>query len=90
VPVAVGGVLDEDTVLNAPLIVGPANNQLVDDSVAAALAARGIVWVPDCVASAGDVVSALLSDSAARHTTPLAEAAALSGRRLGGVRTAAV
>jgi leucine dehydrogenase len=116
VPAAVGGVLDAGTELNAPLIVGPANNQLVDDSVADALAARGIVWVPDYVASAGgvvytvarevegldhavasarvaaigDVVSALLSDSAARGTTPLAEAAARSGRRLDGVRTAAV
>ncbi|SEP52821.1 leucine dehydrogenase [Amycolatopsis saalfeldensis] len=116
VPAAVGGVLGTDTVLNAPLIVGPANNQLVDDGVASSLAARGIVWVPDYVASAGgvvytvarevegldhataaarvaaigDVVSALLSDSAARGTTPLAEAAALSRRRLGGVRTAAV
>lgn len=116
VPAAVGGVLGKNTVLTAPLIVGPANNQLVDDGVAETLAARGIVWVPDYVASAGgvvytvarevegldhaaasarvaaigDVVSALLSDSAARGTTPLAEAAALSGRRLDGVRTAVV
>ncbi|HWD02809.1 MAG TPA: Glu/Leu/Phe/Val dehydrogenase dimerization domain-containing protein [Amycolatopsis sp.] len=115
VPAAVGGVLAADTVLNAPLVVGPANNQLVSDDVAEALAARGVVWVPDYVASAGgvayavareaeglehsaaaarvaaigDVVSRLLSDSAAHGTTPLAEAAALVRRRLAGVRRAA-
>ncbi|MFF7980696.1 Glu/Leu/Phe/Val dehydrogenase dimerization domain-containing protein [Streptomyces sp. NPDC007901] len=45
VPAAVGGVLDEATVprLAAPLIVGPADNQLTDESVADALAGRGIV-----------------------------------------------
>lgn len=61
VPAAVGGVLSESTVpqLTAPLIVGPANNQLTEDSVADALAERGIVWIPDYVASAGGVVYVL-------------------------------
>lgn len=65
VPAAVGGVLDEATVplLTAPLIVGPANNQLTEESVADALAERGIVWIPDYVASAGGIVYALSRES---------------------------
>ncbi|WP_246155382.1 Glu/Leu/Phe/Val dehydrogenase dimerization domain-containing protein [Saccharopolyspora hirsuta] len=61
VPAAIGGVLSESTVprLTAPLVVGPANNQLTEDSVADALAERGIVWIPDYVASAGGVVYVL-------------------------------
>ncbi|PRY34547.1 Glu/Leu/Phe/Val dehydrogenase dimerization domain-containing protein [Umezawaea tangerina] len=61
VPAAVGGVLDPDSVarLDTALVVGPANNQLTDDSVAADLAGRGITWVPDYVASAGGIVYTL-------------------------------
>ncbi|RZQ64407.1 Glu/Leu/Phe/Val dehydrogenase dimerization domain-containing protein [Amycolatopsis suaedae] len=61
VPAAVGGVFGEGTVedVTAALVVGPANNQLTDDSVAGLLAGRGIVWVPDFVASAGGVVYTL-------------------------------
>lgn len=65
VPAAVGGVLTPQTVarLDVRLVVGPANNQLSDDTVADALAARGIVWVPDFVASAGGVVHTLGRES---------------------------
>jgi leucine dehydrogenase len=65
VPAAVGGVLNGETVprLTAPLVVGPANNQLSDESVADALAERGIVWVPDYVASAGGIVYVLSRES---------------------------
>ncbi|MCX4231424.1 MULTISPECIES: Glu/Leu/Phe/Val dehydrogenase dimerization domain-containing protein [Streptomyces] len=65
VPAAVGGVFDEESVrrLTAPLVVGPANNQLADESVADALAERGIVWVPDYVAGAGGVVYTLSRES---------------------------
>ncbi|MFD9896485.1 Glu/Leu/Phe/Val dehydrogenase dimerization domain-containing protein [Amycolatopsis sp. NPDC059027] len=61
VPAAVGGVLDPGTAarIDAPLVVGPANNQLTDDTVADVLAARGVLWVPDFVASAGGVVYTL-------------------------------
>ncbi|MEU6144067.1 Glu/Leu/Phe/Val dehydrogenase dimerization domain-containing protein [Streptomyces sp. NPDC047081] len=61
VPAAVGGVLSPETAaeLDVRLVVGPANNQLTDDSVAELLAARDIVWVPDFVASAGGVVYTL-------------------------------
>ncbi|MEU4250744.1 Glu/Leu/Phe/Val dehydrogenase dimerization domain-containing protein [Amycolatopsis sp. NPDC026612] len=61
IPAAVGGVLDPETVarLDTPLVVGPANNQLTDDTVADALAARGIRWIPDYVASAGGILYTL-------------------------------
>ncbi len=73
VPAAVGGVLSPELVpeLAAPLIVGPANNQLTADPVADELAARGIVWVPDFIASAGGAVYTLL-----REVEGLDEAAA--------------
>jgi len=65
VPAAVGGVLSKATVprLAAPLVVGPANNQLTEESVADALAEHGIVWIPDYVASAGGIVYALSRES---------------------------
>ena len=74
VPAAVGGVLSPETVarLDVRLVVGPANNQLTDDGVAALLQARGIVWVPDHVASAGGVIYTLArEDDGADHETAL-------------------
>lgn len=61
VPAAVGGVIGPD--VRAPLVVGPANNQLVSNDVAGALAARGVVWVPDFVASAGGVIYTLTREA---------------------------
>jgi leucine dehydrogenase len=61
VPAAVGGVVD--AAVRAPLIVGPANNQLVDDDVATTLAAAGVTWVPDFVASAGGVIYTLTREA---------------------------
>lgn len=57
VPAALGGVLTADVVpaLRCRAIVGPANNQLAEDGVAALLHERGIRWVPDYLASAGGV-----------------------------------
>ncbi|WP_253208836.1 Glu/Leu/Phe/Val dehydrogenase dimerization domain-containing protein [Streptomyces niphimycinicus] len=65
VPAAVGGVLDDVTVprITARLVVGPANNQLTEERVADVLAERGIVWVPDYVASAGGIAYALSRES---------------------------
>ena len=59
VPCALGGVLDRETVprLQAPVIVGAANNQLAEDAVADELAARGILWAPDFVANAGGIIN---------------------------------
>ncbi|MER6523944.1 Glu/Leu/Phe/Val dehydrogenase [Streptomyces sp. NPDC001508] len=64
-PAAVGGVLDEVTVprITARLVVRPANNQLAEERLAYVLAERGIMWVPDYVAGAGDVVYALSRES---------------------------
>lgn len=61
VPAAVGGVLSSEAVarLDTPLVVGPANNQLTSDAVADELAARGVVWIPDFVASVGGVLYTL-------------------------------
>src|SRR6185369_16543595 len=44
--------------LQCKLVVGAANNQLADDSVAATLQQRGIAWVPDFVANAGGLLYA--------------------------------
>ncbi|KUN30112.1 amino acid dehydrogenase [Streptomyces antibioticus] len=65
VPAAVGGVLSEESVprLAAPLVVGPANNQLTEDSVADTLARHGVVWVPDYVAGAGGIIYTLSRES---------------------------
>lgn len=71
VPAAVGGVVG--TSVTAPLVVGPANNQLESDGVAEALAAAGVVWIPDFVASAGGVIYTL-----SRESTGLDRAAALA------------
>lgn len=61
VPAAVGGVVDAS--VRAPLVVGPANNQLVHDDVAPTLAAAGVTWVPDFVASAGGVIYTLTREA---------------------------
>jgi leucine dehydrogenase len=58
-PCALGGILDDSTLpeLRCRAIVGAANNQLANDGVAEALAARGILWAPDFVVSAGGIVN---------------------------------
>jgi leucine dehydrogenase len=58
-PCALGGVLDDASVaaLNARIVCGAANNQLADSRHDAALADRGILYVPDYVANAGGVIS---------------------------------
>jgi valine dehydrogenase (NAD+) len=58
-PCALGGVLDDVTIptLRCRAVVGAANNQLAGDGAAAQLAARGILFVPDFVASAGGIIN---------------------------------
>ncbi len=58
-PCALGGVLNAETVprLQAPVVVGAANNQLADEGVAERLAERGILWAPDFVANAGGIIN---------------------------------
>ncbi len=57
-PCALGAVLNDRTIplLGAEIVCGGANNQLAAARHAAALAARGIVFVPDYIASAGGVI----------------------------------
>jgi valine dehydrogenase (NAD+) len=60
-PCALGGALDEATVqvLNAKVVCGAANNQLVvegDGGTAQALMARGITYAPDFLVNAGGVI----------------------------------
>ena len=57
-PCALGAVLNDRTIplLRAGVICGGANNQLAEARHAAALAARGILFVPDYVANAGGVI----------------------------------
>ena len=58
-PCALGGVLNADTVLRlrCRAVAGGANNQLADETVAEALAARGILYAPDFIANAGGACS---------------------------------
>jgi leucine dehydrogenase len=60
VPAALGGLLTARTVplLRCAAVAGPANNQLDEPATARLLAARGILWAPDVVVSAGGVVHA--------------------------------
>jgi leucine dehydrogenase len=78
IPAAVGGVFTEETVVHAPLVVGPANNQLTTDTVAETLAAQGVVWVPDFVASGGGVIYTLTREAEGLdHTRAMAKVTAI-------------
>lgn len=57
-PCALGGALDDEAAaaLTAAVVCGAANNQLAHPGVADALAARGILYVPDFVVNAGGVI----------------------------------
>jgi leucine dehydrogenase len=84
VPAALGGVLTHDVVphLRCPAVVGPANNQLADPSVADALAARGILWAPDFVVNAGGVIHGTIIDFAGGTVEEATAAARDIGPRL--------
>lgn len=58
VPAALGGVLHDLTVtrLRARIVASVANNPLASDAQAEALAARGILYVPDFVLNAGALI----------------------------------
>jgi glutamate dehydrogenase/leucine dehydrogenase len=65
VPAATGDVLTPDSAATcgSRLIVGPANNQLIDDETDEVLHQRGVTWIPDVVASAGGVIYAVARES---------------------------
>jgi len=60
VPCALGAVLNDASIpkLACKLIAGAANNQLAEERHADAIAARGIVYLPDFVLNAGGVIGA--------------------------------
>jgi leucine dehydrogenase len=59
-PCALGGIVDALTLprMRCRVIAGSANNQLSEPSMARALEARGVLFVPDFVANMGGVIAA--------------------------------
>ena len=58
-PCALGGILNQQSVptLRCRAVCGAANNQLDDPSIAARLAERDILYVPDFIAGAGGIIN---------------------------------
>lgn len=58
-PCALGGVIGHETIgrLGAPIVVGGANNQLVDAETGARLQAAGILYAPDFVVNCGGIIN---------------------------------
>ena len=58
-PCALGGVINDDTIskLQAKVIAGSANNQLLEDRHGKILHERGIIYAPDYVINAGGVIN---------------------------------
>ena len=58
-PCALGGAIDSDSIerLRCEIVCGSANNVLADDSYAAALTERGILYAPDFIANAGGLIN---------------------------------
>lgn len=58
-PCALGGVINDQTIpqLRAQIVVGAANNQLLEDRHGDVLRERGILYVPDYAANSGGVFS---------------------------------
>lgn len=56
-PAAFGGSINKDTIprLKAKLVVGAANNQLLEEADASRLTSRGIYFIPDFIVSCGGV-----------------------------------
>jgi leucine dehydrogenase len=79
VPAALGGLLNPSTVsaLRCRAIAGPANNQLDQESTAALLHERGVLWAPDAVVSAGGIIHATAVEL--RHETPARAMARVEG-----------
>jgi leucine dehydrogenase len=82
-PNAAGGVLNTGTIprFRCRAVVGGANEQLASSADEGALAARGILWAPDYVASAGGVLS-LLYETGGRSADDTRAAVAGIGERL--------
>jgi valine dehydrogenase (NAD+) len=61
-PCALGGTITGSSAatIRARIVCGAANNQLASPDVEDVLAARGITWVPDYVASAGGLIQGVV------------------------------
>jgi leucine dehydrogenase len=92
VPAALGGTITRTIVpaLRCRAIVGPANNQLADDSVADLLASRGITWAPDVVVSAGGMVAAVAREITHLPEPDVQRLHVAIGDRLGGLLDEAI
>jgi leucine dehydrogenase len=58
-PCALGGAIDADSIdrLRCEIVCGSANNVLADESLAAALTERDILYAPDFIANAGGLIN---------------------------------
>ncbi len=58
-PCALGGILNDDSIprLQASIVAGGANNQLLEDRHGALLAERGVLYAPDYVINAGGIIN---------------------------------
>ena len=58
-PCAMGGVINDETIskLQVEIVVGSANNQLLDDQHGEALARMGVLYAPDYVANSGGIIN---------------------------------
>ena len=58
-PCALGGVLNAESIsrIQAPIVAGGANNQLLSDADGARLHERGILYAPDYVINAGGIIN---------------------------------
>ena len=65
----------------APVVAGAANNQLADDAIAEALAARGMLWAPDFVVNAGGIINIAVELEGATTRPSRAAASVGSPRR---------
>ena len=85
VPAALGATLTPQAVpaLRCRAIVGPANNQLADNSVADLLHAHGITWAPDPVVSAGGIVASVAREISHLTEPEVQNLLAAIGDRLG-------
>jgi len=83
IPAATGGVITAELVprLRCGAIIGPANNQLATAEVAALLEERGIVWVPDFIASAGGIINAVATEIYRETPERIAERIAAIGQK---------
>jgi leucine dehydrogenase len=83
-PCAAGGVITEAVArdVRAWAVCGAANNQLVSAEAGRILAARGVLFVPDFVSSAGAVIAGVAPGMMGADPAPLVEALEATARHI--------